>query len=147
MKLNPDCVRDTLLYLEEHLTINCLESTFNSITLAQLTEEMLKKYNDKYTENDIWYTIYNLHQIRFIDGNISNAADHKMIICEIENITWNGHQFLNNVRPKTVWDATKAGASKLGIMSINALSTIAMKVTEAVITNPVVINKIIEQIQ
>lgn len=68
----------------------------------------------------------------------------KMYFCEINNITWNGHQFLNTIRPKTVWEATKQGASKLGIMSMHALSTIAMKITEAVITNPVVIDNIIK---
>lgn len=59
MKLNPDCVRDTLLYLEENLAINCKNNTFEFITLNQLITGMLEKYN-QYTEEDIWYTVYNL---------------------------------------------------------------------------------------
>lgn len=32
--------------------------------------------------------------------------------CPISDISWNGHQFLNNIRQQTIWDATKAGAKK-----------------------------------
>lgn len=44
MKLNPDCVRDTLLYLEENLAINCKNNTFEYMTLDQLIKGMLEKY-------------------------------------------------------------------------------------------------------
>ena len=138
MKLNPDCIRDVLLYLEENLKIE--EShKFTEITLIQLKEAL-----PKYTEDDIFYSVYNLHQIRFIDGRINDVNNMKMFFCEINNITWNGHQFLNTIRPTSIWEATKSGASKLGIMSIHALSTIAMEISKAVVTNPTVISKIIE---
>lgn len=138
MKLNPDCVRDVLLYLEENLKIEDGQK-FSQITLHQLKQEL-----NKYSEEDVFYSVYNLHQIRFIEGNIKDANNIKMYFCEIHNITWNCHQFLNTIRPKSVWEATKTGAAKLGIMSMSALSTISMKVAEAVITNPTVIAGIIE---
>ena len=138
MKLNPDCIRDVLLYLEENLEVKDGHK-FTEITLNQLQEAL-----PKYQKEDVFYSVYNLHQIRFIDGRISDVNNMKMFFCDINNITWNGHQFLNTIRPTTVWEATKTGASKLGIMSMHALSTIAMKVSEAVITNPTVIAKIIE---
>ncbi len=139
MKLNPDCIRDTLLYLEENLEIEN-NHRFTQITLKQLQEQL-----SQYSSEDIFYSVYNLHKIRFIEGKISDINDMKMFFCEINNITWNGHQFLNTIRPKTVWEATKNGASKIGIMSMHALSTIAMKIAEAVITDPAVISKIIEK--
>lgn len=139
MKLNPDCIRDILLYLEENLKIS--ENEFSSITFQKIKCDL-----SNYSEDDIFYSIYNLKQIRYIEGNIKDVGEMKMYICEIQNITWNGHQFLNTIRPTSVWEATKLGASKLGIMSIQALSTIAMKVAEAIVTNPIVINKIIERL-
>ena len=145
MQLKPDCVRDTLLFLEENLTIDYEKDNINSITLAQLTEQMMLKHTH-YDAEDIWYTVYNLHKIRFIEGRISNAGNHKMMFCDIENITWNGHQFLNTIRPTNIWEATKQGASKLGLMSINALSTISMEVMKAVVTNPTVITSIVNNI-
>lgn len=139
MKLNPDCIRDTLLYLEDNLEIEN-NHKFTKIELRQLQEQLTQ-----YTPEDIFYSVYNLHRIHFIEGKISDINDMKMFFCTINNITWNGHQFLNTIRPKTVWEATKSGASKLGIMSMSALSTLAMKIAEAVITNPTVIAKIVEK--
>lgn len=138
MKLNPDCIRDVLLHLEENLKIK-EGHKFTEINLNQLKEAL-----SQYEEDDIFYSVYNLHQIRFIEGRIGDVSNMKMFFCEINNITWNGHQFLNTIRPKSIWDATKSGASKLGVMSMHALSTIAMKIAEAVVTNPTVINNIIE---
>ena len=58
MKLNPDCIRDVLLYLEENLKIS--EREFLPITLYTLEEELTK-----YSKEDIFYSVYNLRQIRF----------------------------------------------------------------------------------
>lgn len=140
MKLNPDCVRDVLIFLEENLVIDLVKKDFIPIELSQIQTH----FKDKYTKEDVWYSVYNLYRIGYIEGNFSNAGRMKMFFCPIENITWNGHQFLNTIRPQSVWDATKQGASKLGLMSIHALSTIAMKIAENIVTNPTVINKIIE---
>lgn len=146
MKLNPDCVRDTLLYLEETLTINCRKDNFNSITLHQLTKEMIDKYN-KYTEDDIWYTVYNLKEIHFIEGRINDAGKHKMMFCDIENITWNGHQFLNTIRPTTIWEATKSKAKQIGGMSLHGLSMISMSIIQGLASNPDFIQSIVNMIK
>lgn len=67
-----------------------------------------------------------------------------MMFCEIENITWSGHQFLNTIRPKSIWEATKNVATKLGTLSVSALSMISSEITKAIITKPEVINSIIK---
>lgn len=144
MKLNPDCVRDTLLYLEEQLIINCKNSNFESITLSQLTEGMFEKYKNKYSEEDIWYTVYNLKQVRFIEGRINDVGKHKMMLCDIENITWNGHQFLASVRPDTIWEATKKKAKEIGGMSIQSLSMISSAIMQGLAGNSDFIQSIID---
>ena len=138
MKLDPDCIRDVLLYLEENLKIE------NGHKFSQISFEQLKEALSQYNEEDVFYSVYNLHQICYIEGNINTTSNNRIFFCDINNITWEGHQFLNTIRPKSVWVATKKGAEKLGIMSIHALSTIAMKVAEAAVTNPTVISKIIQ---
>lgn len=143
MKLNPDCIRDVLLYLEGYLEIDLDNSNFKMISL----NEIIEHFSELYTEEDIWYTVYNLKEIRFIEGNINNAGKHKMFFCEISNITWNGHQFLNTIRPKNIWDATKSGAKKIGATSISALNMIATEITKAIVTNPDVVQKIIKEIK
>lgn len=146
MKLNPDCVRDTLLYLEENLAINCKNNTFEFITLNQLTTGMLEKYN-QYIEEDIWYTVYNLKQVHFIEGRINDAGNHKMMFCNIENISWSGHQFLSTVRPDTIWEATKNKAKEIGGMSIQGLSMIAMTIMQGLSSNSDFIQSIVDKIK
>ena len=146
MKLKPDCVRDTLLYLEEQLTINCKNNTFKSITLEELTEKMIEKY-PKYNEEDIWYTVYNLKEVRFIEGKINDASNHRMMFCDIENITWNGHQFLATVRPDTIWEATKAKAKQIGGMSVQGLSMISMSILQGLASNSDFIQSIVNSLK
>lgn len=145
MKLNPDCIRDTLLYLEEQLTIDYSNNTFEFITLYQLTENMIEKYNGKYSEDDIWYSVYNLTNIKFIEGTIHDSGKQKMIICEIENITWDGHQFLSTVRSDTIWEATKKKAKQIGGMSIHSLSMISMSIMQGLASNHDFIQDIIKK--
>lgn len=142
MKLKPDCIRDVLLYLESELEVDLTKHNFTKINLEQLIDHFSCIYN----EEDIWYTVYNLKEIRFIDGRINDAGSNKMMFCEIENITWNGHQFLNTIRPTSVWEATKSGASKLGIMSVSALSIISSEITKAIITKQEVIDGILNKL-
>lgn len=142
MKLKPDCIRDVLLYLESELEVDLTKHNFTKINLEQLKDHFSCIYN----EEDIWYTVYNLKEIRFIDGRINDGGSHKMMFCEIENITWNGHQFLNTIRPTSVWEATKSGASKLGIMSVSALSMISSEITKATITKQEVIDGILNKL-
>lgn len=140
MKINPDCIRDILIWLEEKIEIN--DKGFSTYQLFDL-------YNGlpQYNNDDVYYSVYNLFQIHYIEGKFSLLPDGSVKMCEINNITWNGHQFLNTIRPTSVWEATKTGATKLGIMSMHALSSIAMKISEAIVTDPTVISKIMEHLQ
>lgn len=126
-----------MIWLEENIKVS--DESFSSYNLQDLYDALPRYKND-----EVYYSIYNLFQIHYIEGRFSLLSSGAVKICEIKNITWNGHQFLNTIRPTSIWEATKTGASKLGIMSIHALSTIAMKVADVVVTNPVVIGKIIE---
>ncbi len=148
MKLNPDCIRDVLLYLEEHLTYNHDREygiEHKSITLTTIVKQVHKDHN--YEPDDIKYSIEKLLEIEYIVSDKMTTGNNKSIIsCSISDISYDGHQFLNTIRPDTVWQATKKGASKLGIMSMHALSSIAMKVTEVIISDPTVIAKIVSML-
>lgn len=147
MKLNPDCIRDVLLYLEDYLqyTDNQMSMEHKEISISNLVKNIIETYD--YTKEDTQYSIEKLFEVGFIGiKNISHDNNGYIVSGYISDISWNGHNFLNNIRPKSVWNATKEGASKLGLMSIHALSTISMKIVEAVVTNPTIINGIIQQI-
>lgn len=145
MKLNFDCIRDTLLYLEEALVINFQQRTFESISLNQLIEDIMLKHTH-YEANEIWYSVYSLKQAGFIEGRFENPGNKKLYICNIENITWSGHQFLDSIRPDSIWDAIKHKANQIGGISISGLSTIATTILQELTRNPDFIQSIIDRI-
>lgn len=148
MKLNPDCVRDTLLYLEENLFFihkspieNRLEH--NTIGIFKLTQEVMSEYNHEYDET--LYAIEKLLEINYAKcEKISYGTNKSIISCDISDITFEGHNFLNTVRPQNVWNATVKGAKKIGSLSIYTLTTLAMEIMKCVVTNPAVIQDIIQ---
>lgn len=148
MKLNPDCVRDTLLYLEDNIayTNNPISMEHTEINIDEATNNIAAKYS--HTKEETRYSIEKLLEVGYIQiKNPSYDAQRYLVSGNIYDISWNGHNFLNNIRPQSVWDATKRGASRLGLMSVHALSTISMKIIEAIVTDQTVISKIIEHIK
>lgn len=118
MKLNPDCIRDVLLYLEENLKIS--EREFLPITLVTLEEELTQ-----YPKEDVFYSVYNLRQIGFIEGTFKDTITGKMQYCNIENITYAGHQFLATVKSETIWRKTKSVVSKVGVHTLGFIEGVA----------------------
>lgn len=119
MVLNEDCVRDILLYLEKTLNYNSygIMGT-NSIII----EDELKKYDNKI----VHYAIEKL-----IEGEIisTHGIPHNMIdrlpSIQISDITYRGHELLNNIRPESAWQKTKSVACKMGRHSLGFLETVA----------------------
>ena len=142
MKLNEDCVRDTLIYIEEHLQMNEY-NRIKEISLLSITKGLI----DKYEENDIAYTVFQLIDANFIKGNINTPGRNNKVVANIYDITWAGHDLLNSIRPQPVWNAVKQNASNLGIKSIRGLASLAGNIVNAVATNPDVINQIITNIK
>lgn len=140
MVLNPNCVRDVLLWLETSLDIDG-DYAFKPVYLQNLYDAM-----PNYSQQNIYYSVYNLFQIRHIEGKLQYLPNGELKQCEIQNITWSGHQFLNHIRPKTIWDATKEYASQLGLNSIFALETIAFEIVKETVTQKSVIAKITSKI-
>lgn len=120
MKLNYDCIRDILLYLEENLELN------NSIYSENIELN--------YSSEDIQYSILKLEEIGYINARIVKADGFQIITAIIKDITFYGHEFLNTVRPKTVWENTREISGKLGVKSISALSQIASQIVTQLIS-------------
>lgn len=144
MTLNYDCIRDVLLYLENTLgyTDNQVAMTHKRLTIGSIENDLLS-----YTKEDIQYTIEKLFEARYIRiVNISTDKQGYIANGYIDDITWDGFNFLNNIREKSIWEATKDGAKKVGAMSISAISMISFEIVKAVVTNQEVINKIVAHI-
>lgn len=144
MTLNYDCIRDVLLYLENTLGYT---DDMVAMTHKRLTIETVCAGLSSYSKGDVQYTIEKLYEARYIRiVDITHNNQKYIVNGYIDDITWDGFNFLNNIREKSIWEATKQGAKKVGAMSISAISMISFEIVKAVVTNQDVINNIVSMI-
>lgn len=148
MKINPDCIRDVLLYLEENLSYNHETKSsieHNSITIHKISEDLYKK---GYEIDDVNYSIEKLIEIRYITPATELRGHNKSILyCPISDITYSGHMFLDTIRPKSIWDATTTKAKQIGGMSIHSLSIISTSIMQGLASNSDFIQSIVDLIK
>ncbi|WP_249629959.1 DUF2513 domain-containing protein [Streptococcus uberis] len=125
MKLNPDCVRDILIDVEN-------KSTFNN-DVQYLGPEDMKALN-KYTYDEIMYHIRQCSENGFFIGKVEYYMDGG---CSIVDLSPSAHEFLANIRQDNNWHKTKTIASKVGSHSISALKEIAIQVISNAISSNV----------
>lgn len=121
MKLNYDCLRDVLLSLESHLELDDLLA-FQCYSFEDILNfKDLQNYSDK----DIFYAIYNLKQIDFINCSIlySDGGTPRKVL--ISNINYSGHEFLETIKSDTIWKTLKEKFSFGGGMSLPIIQDVA----------------------
>lgn len=122
MKLNPNCVRDVLLELEK---LPYQESS----TITKLSAVL-----SDYSEDEISYTCFKLSEANYIDITVGKSINAPgPVIRSINDITYKGHEFLNNIHSDTVWNDVKTIGSKIGASSISAFTQIATGVVTTLI--------------
>lgn len=122
MKLNPDCMRSILLEAEK-------QPFGQELLFTDLTHKL-----SKYSEDELAYTCIKLEEAGFITAVIIHA-DNFSIVQFIDDITYEGHQFLANIRSDTIWNDIKEVSKKVGSNSLQAISQIATAVITAIINN------------
>lgn len=118
MELNHECVRDLLLAIEKHTTIN---NELDHDEIINLPE--LKSYN----EDIVIYTAQKLNEAGFVNGTFDFFYGNRTHI-NISSLTYNGHNFLDTIRDKSVWVKTKSVASKVSSVSLPILFDIGTTV-------------------
>ncbi|WP_039653777.1 DUF2513 domain-containing protein [Clostridium tyrobutyricum] len=119
MRLNPDCIRDILLYIEENTTDEHPIISVND----------LKSKLQKYDSGTINYHIRQIDQANLVDS-VTYFEDGPQIV---SNLSWTGNEFLANIRGDNVWNHTKSIATKVGSCSLNMLSKISVGVLTQII--------------
>ena len=124
MKLNQDCVRSVMLFIEN-------KSTFGSFLDLNdfLKAEELKNYKDeeiKYTLAKLSETNYLNKKVQFINNEIAEFSTG--------SLTWEGHKFLDTIRDNKVWSKTKEITNKFASVSISMVEDIASQVITNLIT-------------
>lgn len=135
MKLNYDCIRDLLLTLETNLEFDeYLE--FNPISF----DDLLKIEDlSEYSEQDLLYSIINLDDAGFIE-TVSFVYDGSPLQnISIIRITYCGHEFVETIRPKDIWQKTKTILSGIGTASLPLLSSVSSSLLNDAIS-PLIMN-------
>lgn len=125
MRLNPDCVRDILLTVEE----KCDFSSSWFFDSSKPPDGRLKKYDAA----EIAYHLRQCKMSELITAGKFYGQGGNLIVTDL---TPAGHEFLENIRKDTVWNKVKSIAIKnVGSCALSALMSIAQKVVEGLISS------------
>ena len=114
MKLNHECVRDLLLFIEEYSDYD--------VSIDPSSIEL------NYDHKDVLYAADKLLEANYIDGIKRSFIGSDLPQIAIKSITWDGHLFLDNIRDDTVWGKTKEIAKNFSSMSLSLIGKIASQV-------------------
>lgn len=129
LKLDKDCVRDVLVYCEKALVMNDL-GEMDPLRLANL-----KRGLSSYSDATIKYTVKQLIDAEYLDARIPDVDNVFVLDFYIFDITYEGHEFLENIKNDNNWSIIKEIANKIGSSSVDALSKIAASVITTQINN------------
>lgn len=128
MKFSNDAMRDVLLFIEKKQQYNEDEEdkrlstyTIDMIVDNSYFNKALTK--NKYSKDELRYTIE-----KMIDGNILKISGSLTTFYEITEITFNGVQLLDAIRPETIWEKTKSIANNVGNHTLKYLEDTAQKI-------------------
>lgn len=121
MKLNPDCVRDILLAVEEHSELG-----------KYVDFEYASDYTqtEKYSDQEVGYHINQCS----MSGLLVDVRWDLLGNCSIKDISPSGHEFLANIRADNNWNKVKKTASEIGSNSLSVLTQIATSVISGAIS-------------
>lgn len=117
VKLNPDCVRDILLEIER--------LDFNETTNPDKLHDTLPDYSVE----QLTYTCLKLGEGEFIMLiTVDVMGSYQPGIKCVVGLTYKGHEFLEKVRPKSVWDKVLSAAKGAETFSLDIIGKVAVTV-------------------
>lgn len=124
MKFNMDCARDILITVES-------QELGKNLSF----KELCSKLSD-YSEDDIHYACIKLKEANYLEVKVINLCGNDISpIHHIGDLTFNGHEFLSDIRSDNTWNKTKEIAGKVGSYSLHALTQIASEVITNLISS------------
>lgn len=112
VKLDNSCIRDILMFLEEE----CTPSAF--VTYGQVYSAL---EDTGYTKEKLLGHILLLRDAGFIESKSRFGVDDGFI----QSITWNGQQYITDIKNADVWNVLKEQVSDF---SLDVLATLAKDV-------------------
>lgn len=117
MKLDPSCVREILLFCEKSLGLD------ESMSWKYLQLSDFGKHLTKYPKETIAYTLVLLDEAGYIDCNVVEADDC-LIEIYVNRLTYAGHEFIETVRPDSVWKKVASSIAAIGSASLPVVQSL-----------------------
>lgn len=114
MKLNHNCVRDMLLFLEKELYDKPLK-----------IQNIANSFEKIYTEDEIVYTFQKLEEAKFIVTSSDKVCNKHSLV---KTITWKGHNFLDNIRDDKIVQLAKNACKNLKSFSIEVFADVCKEI-------------------
>lgn len=124
MKLNHECVRDLLIYLEDELLFT-----------SNLCANDIKI--DPHESADIVYAVAKLSESKYIEASQISYSFETMPTYHIQSITWNGHRLLDNIRDENVWKKTKSIVAQFSSVSIGIIDNVSNRIIAKIINEQI----------
>lgn len=120
MRLDPDCIRDVLMAVEEVSNIN---------TVVSISHDNYQKY-EKLKKYEYDTVAYHLRQCD-LGGYLYHCSCTLRMDFIIMDLTPKAHEFLANIRDNTFWNKVKRKAAELGTTSLEMIPQIATAMLQA----------------
>ena len=128
MKLNIDCIRDVLIFLEENLEIS------DDLEIkSQNLHAICNGLEGKYEKPEIAYTLLKLKEGCYIQAQtlMGNGIISNIIV---SSLTYEGHQFIEPIRSETVFEEVKNKLGKVGNFALDIVQKVAVNCAVSLIT-------------
>lgn len=130
MKLNYECMRDVLIFLEENLTLNCAD---DGMEYEEMSGEDVCNGLPAYSKEDVYYSLEMLSQGGYINAD-DLYGDDQLLVCSVLSLNLDGHEFLAQIRDSENWSNVKKVTSAIRNFSLSAISSAAEGVASALIS-------------
>lgn len=120
MKLNHDCVRAIMLHVEENLSYGYYID-FGNVEI------------DGFSHGEILYAADKLIEAGYFTGNRQKYISSPEPSIRVTSLTWEGHQFLDNIRDDGVWKDTKKVLAKFSSTSLSFVGNIASQIITSLV--------------
>ena len=115
MRIEPDIIRDLLLFCEKH-------SSYHDPII--LTEESVLGSPLGYLDFDV--VLYHARQCG--DAGFIEITSEESSLIIIDDLTYKGHDFLSNIRSDEVWNKTKEKTKVLPSVALDIISAVASEI-------------------
>lgn len=122
MKLNPDCIRNILIFCETNLTFG-YDLSWNPISLNGFCQHL-----SEYSREELAYSLLLLNEACYIEAHIINR-DGGIMDIYVYRLTFSGHEFLDTIKSDTIWRKLQKAMVSIGSISLPVIQDLGSHYT------------------